>query len=197
MSWSALNLEQRRRRLRSLSLELTSPECSIICLTCGYALSPRANGVSRHLWEKHQIPKCTRNGLSRFLRSLCLLDPNSLPRASDHSSPYPGLRIQYGKVCRHCPYRTLSRDLIFRHLSTEHNAIKADRMRTQACFQDDVPLQSWTLSPSQGYWIVSLSKEHRTSLPVEVSQVIFRFSLIFLVVVTPSLPAISWFRTHS
>lgn len=130
MSWSTLDSEQCRLRLQSLNLVLTSPELSILCLTCGYALSPRANGVSRHLWEKHQSLKSTRKGLSQFLRSLSLLEPNYLPLAPDYSSPHPGLRIHYGKVCRHCSYRTLSRDLMFRHLSIQHRTIKADSIRT-------------------------------------------------------------------
>jgi hypothetical protein len=47
-----------------------SPECAIICTRCQYALQPAGEAVSKHLWEKHEVPLNQRVGLNSFVRSL-------------------------------------------------------------------------------------------------------------------------------
>ena len=113
--------------------------------------------MTRHLADKHAIPKRSRDGLHLLVRALCLPDPNTLPLRPDWSPAHPQLAIRTGVACRHCAYRTTSVDLITRHLAKAHN-----RRRTQGHrgwlrdeVFEDVALQSWTQNGARGYWIAT------------------------------------------
>jgi hypothetical protein len=69
-NWRELAAETVVSRLISLGLYLNSPECAIICTRCQYALQPAGEAVSKHLWEKHEVPLNQRVGLNSFVRSL-------------------------------------------------------------------------------------------------------------------------------
>jgi len=87
--WRELTAETVVNRLISLFLYLNSPECAFICTRCQYALQPAGEAVSKHLWEKHEVPLNQRVGLNSFVRSLHLLDPNVLTPGPDGSAPHP------------------------------------------------------------------------------------------------------------
>jgi len=86
--WRELSAETVVNRLISLGLYLNSPECAIICTHCQYALQPAGEAVSKHLWEKHEVPLNQRVGLNSFVGSLHLPDPNVLPSRPDGSVPH-------------------------------------------------------------------------------------------------------------
>ncbi|KAK2005291.1 hypothetical protein LZ32DRAFT_546376, partial [Colletotrichum eremochloae] len=117
------------QRLNALSLCLNTPEPALICRPCGYALKPFREQVSRHLTEKHDVPKSERRGLSRLVKSIRLPDPNDIPLRSDGLPPHPALTTIIGYACRYCDYQTASTDLISRHITQTHgfkDAQKAD-----------------------------------------------------------------------
>ncbi|KAK4119434.1 hypothetical protein N657DRAFT_626687, partial [Parathielavia appendiculata] len=155
--WSHLQEEERDRRLAAVGLVVNTPERALICRPCGYALQPNGDCVTRHLADKHAIPKHLRDGLFFFIRSLSLPDPNTLPLRPDWSPAHPDLASCTGVACRHCAYRTTSVDLITRHLAKAHNR-RRDPRRTgwlrDEIFQD-VSLQSWTQNGARGYWIAA------------------------------------------
>ncbi|KAK5215272.1 hypothetical protein LTR47_011625 [Exophiala xenobiotica] len=159
MSWSTLNPEQLSLRLQSLNLQLDRQLRTVICLTCGYAVTPRANGVNRHLGEKHQIPPAARRGLSNFLSPLGIRDPRDLSNQPDYSTPRMSLRVQRGVACRKCPYRTLSLKLLSDHLHHQHDVVHTHSTWKRDYIHENVALQSWTLNPPQGYWIVVPPKD--------------------------------------
>ncbi|EAQ90199.1 hypothetical protein CHGG_06818 [Chaetomium globosum CBS 148.51] len=155
--WCFLQEEERNRRLAAIGLVLNVPEPALLCRPCGYALQPNGNCVTRHLADKHAIPKRSRDGLHPLVRALCLPDPNTLPLRPDWSPAHPQLATRTGVACRHCTYRTTSVDLITRHLAKAHN-----RRRTQGHrgwlrdeVLEDVALQSWTQNGARGYWIAT------------------------------------------
>jgi hypothetical protein len=91
-SWKSLPLEQAERSLEALGLQSNQPEQALICTRCKYALKPSGETVSKHLWEKHQIPPEERHGLSAYVKDLHLTDPtNSLLGRTDpnHIPTYP------------------------------------------------------------------------------------------------------------
>jgi hypothetical protein len=126
------------RRLESLGIVLNQPERVLICCRdgCGYALQVSGQRVKNHLWEKHQIPKETRSGLTYFIRSLNLPDPRSVPPRKDGVEPHPHLAEILG------PYRTISPKLIGHHLSC-HGFRRGRKDWVQDDPKDHVVLQCW------------------------------------------------------
>ncbi|EAQ93900.1 hypothetical protein CHGG_02135 [Chaetomium globosum CBS 148.51] len=155
--WSPLQEEERNRRLTALGLVISVPEPALICRPCGYALQPNGNCVTRHLADKHAIPKRSRDGLHPLVRALCLPDPNTLPLRPDWSPAHPQLATHTGVACRHCTYRTTSVELITRHLAKAHNRRRAQGYRGWLRDEvfEDVVLQSWTQNGARGYWIAT------------------------------------------
>jgi hypothetical protein len=155
--WTHLQEEEYNRRLAALGLVISVPEHALICRPCGYALQPNGDCVTRHLADKHAIPKRPRDGLHPFVRALRLPDPNTLPLRPDWSPVHPHLATRTGVACRHCVYRTTSVELITRHLAKAHNRRRDQRHRgwlRDEVFQD-VVLQSWTQNGARGYWIAT------------------------------------------
>ncbi|KAK4232794.1 hypothetical protein C8A03DRAFT_39574, partial [Achaetomium macrosporum] len=145
------------RRLAELGLIINAPEPAVICRSCGYALQPNGECVTRHLADKHGIQKELRHGLTPYIHSLRLPDPNTLPLRSDWSPAHPNLAPRAGVACRHCNYRTTSVDLVTRHLAKAHNRRRAQRQKgwlRDEVFQG-VVLQSWTQNGARGYWIAT------------------------------------------
>src|ERR1700749_3992813 len=85
-------------QLASLGLIISDPERALICTreSCQYALQVHDKRVSRHLCEKHQVPKYDRRGLDKYIASLDLADPRQLPPRPDGSDPHPHLAQQVG-----------------------------------------------------------------------------------------------------
>ncbi|OLN81182.1 hypothetical protein CCHL11_10361 [Colletotrichum chlorophyti] len=144
------------QRLESLQLHLNEPEPVLICRPYGYALKPFGERVSRHLAEKHAVPKPQRRGLSAFVKSLGLVDPNDVALRPDGLPPHEVLIVARGYACRHCDYQTTSGDLISRHLSRTHSV--KDSRKAESWQRDhvhcNVLLQSWSQNGPRGYWIV-------------------------------------------
>ncbi|CAI0645059.1 unnamed protein product, partial [Colletotrichum noveboracense] len=144
-----------RQRLEVLGLHLNDPEPVLICRPCGYALKPQGERVSRHLAEKHNVPKPERRGLNALVRSIGLADPNDVEPRPDGLPPHEALTVLRGYACRHCAYRTVSLDLICRHISSEHGF--RDPRKSDGWQQDhissDVSLQSWSQNGTRGYWV--------------------------------------------
>lgn len=155
--WSPLSREQQIERLASLGLHLNQPEPVIICCTCQYAIQGSGDRISRHVGEKHGIPAEARRGLTAFLRSLALVDPNRLGLREDGSLPHPYLRIMDGFGCKLCGFRSQSSDTVSRHLSKEHDAPRnADSdVATPSHMKKSLKLQSWTQAGKRDYWTVS------------------------------------------
>jgi hypothetical protein len=155
-SWKSLPLEQVERRLEALGLHHDQPEQALICTRCKYALKPSGETVSKHLWEKHQIPPEERHGLSAYVKDLHLTDPNQLPLRQDRSEPHPHLSILSGAECRQCGYRSTSAKLVGRHVSKVHDRKRkrSDWVRDEII--ENLGLQSWTQNGPRQYWIVSV-----------------------------------------
>lgn len=152
--WLDLSPDRRKQRLDALGLYLNSPEPAIICRLCRFALKPFGDRVTRHLGEKHDVPKAARRGLTAFIRSLDLPDPNKLPLRPDGSPRHPHLDVQRGAACKHCDYRTSSIDLLGRHLAKSHGR----KRKTSGWLRDDVMdgtfLQSWVQNGARDFWLV-------------------------------------------
>ena len=87
-NWDRLDSGSVSRRLTALGLYQNHPEPAIICCRCRYALQASGEAVVKHLWEKYQIPPDARKGLTPFVKSLRLPNPNQLPRRPDASPPH-------------------------------------------------------------------------------------------------------------
>lgn len=153
-SWKSLPLEQAERRLEALGLYYNQPEQALICTRCKYALKPSGVTVSKHFWEKHQIPPEERHGLSVYVKDLHLTDPNQLPPRQDRSEPHPHLSILSGAECRECGYRSTSVKLVGCHVSKAHDLRRksSDWMRDEII--ENLSLQSWTQNGPRQYWTV-------------------------------------------
>ncbi|KAK2005687.1 hypothetical protein LZ32DRAFT_545546 [Colletotrichum eremochloae] len=158
--------DKQRQRLEALRLHLNEPEPVLICRPCGYALKPFGERVSRHLAEKHDMPKQQRRGLSALVKSLRLGDPNDVARRPDGLPPHEALTVTRGHACRHCSYRTTSDDLVCRHLSKAHgikDSRKADGWQRDH-IHDGILLQSWSQNGARGYWIAQSTTPGSTPL---------------------------------
>ncbi|KAH9232182.1 hypothetical protein K456DRAFT_1839806 [Colletotrichum gloeosporioides 23] len=147
--------DKQRRRLEALQLHLNEPEPVLICRPCGYALKPFGERVSRHLAEKHEVPKPQRRGLSALVKSLHLGDPNDVALRPNGLPPHKALTVTRGHACRRCSYRTASDNLICRHIAKSHS-IKGLR-KTDGWQRDHIHsgvlLQSWSQNGTWGFWI--------------------------------------------
>ncbi|KAJ6126268.1 hypothetical protein N7471_010761 [Penicillium samsonianum] len=79
---------------------------------------------------------------------------NLAPSQPDGSPADTRLQLLAGYACHRCPYRTVSRDLIRRHLSQEHLQQQRASSRQANGLYDDVYLQTWSQSSSRQYWTV-------------------------------------------
>ncbi|KAF6785961.1 hypothetical protein CSOJ01_15498 [Colletotrichum sojae] len=144
-----------QQRLDALHLCLDDAEPVLICRPCGYALKPFGERVGRHLAEKHDVPKPKRRGLNGLIKSIGLADPNDVPLRPDGLPPHEALLTVRGYACRHCNYRTVSLDLVGRHVSSVHG-FKQNRKAhgwQRDHVLEGVSLQSWSQNGSRGYWI--------------------------------------------
>lgn len=153
-SWKHLSPEEAQHRLGALHLFLDQRARALICIRCKYALKPSGETVSKHLWEKHQTPPEARYGLSAYVKTLCLTDPNDLPLRHDDSEPHPHLSIISGAECRRCEYRSASVKLVARHLSKVHDVRKGNNNWLRDEIRENVNLQSWTQNGCRKYWSV-------------------------------------------
>lgn len=94
------------------------------------------------------------------MNSLKLPSPSSLPKRQDGSVPHPYLRIQEGKACRHCGLRSVSSEVLSKHIRALH---KPELAATRAggkhwlrdYIYDNLSLQSWSFSDIKRAWIVT------------------------------------------
>lgn len=87
--------EQVIDRFTSLSIHCYEwPEPVLLCTRCCVATKANTNRVSRHLGEKHNVPRKRCRGLNMLVRSLGLSDPAKLHLRLDGSEPHPHLVLQ-------------------------------------------------------------------------------------------------------
>ncbi|KAH6971950.1 hypothetical protein EDB80DRAFT_735855 [Ilyonectria destructans] len=81
----------------------------LICTqpTCRYALGSSPTCVTSHLRDKHNLPRHTRKGLSKLLRTLGLYNPTDVDPLADASPEHAKLKVYDGFACCHCPFRTI------------------------------------------------------------------------------------------
>src|SRR5271156_5488876 len=142
--------------LSALGLVISEPERVLICThdDCGYAVQVSDKRVSRHLWEKHHVPKECRRGVDQQVRSLNLFDPRQAPSRPDGVNAHPHLKKYQGLACRQCSYRTRSEKLIKKHFHDAHGSQYELNGRDPAALYDVVWLQSWVQEGARQYWIV-------------------------------------------
>ena len=112
--------------------------------------------MSLHVGEKHGYSSEKRQGLSTFVRTLALPDPNTLAARPDWSRPHQYLSILAGAICLICEFRTTSTDLLQRHVAKKHGqkAVYGDDNRLPDRTCSSVSLQSWSQQGKRQLWIV-------------------------------------------
>ncbi|KAL2211172.1 hypothetical protein CC79DRAFT_1347852 [Sarocladium strictum] len=153
---------QEQERLASVGLFYNpDPQPALICVECGFALCVFSDRVSRHLSERHGVPKVLRKGLNELVRGLALLEPQALLRMLNNSLPHPKLELHCGFACRHCRLPSSSLKVLDSHIRCDH----AD--------QAGVYFQSWGRRDVSRAWIVTLSD----GLPKTPSESLFHLML--------------------
>lgn len=138
----------------------------LICIRedCGFALSPNPDRVSEHLRTRHSTPGDTRKQITTILRSrdLQLRDPAIAGQRPDGSPRDALLRCHDGFLCDTCPFRTISKPMIQRHISQQHpTATSRNKGRPGAI---RVCLQAWVRNPPRSeYWVVARNDIATTS----------------------------------
>jgi hypothetical protein len=128
----------------------------LICASakCRYALKPTA--MSRHLGDRHKTPIKLRREVDEYIEAFPFVyDHASVPLPSDGLAPQPIVPVVDRFACRHCTYKTQSRDAIRKHANKAHNQKRAadeDVCRV-------VRLQSWFGEKQERYWVVDKSKQ--------------------------------------
>ena len=158
----SLSSEQ-QQRLASLSLFYNpAPAPAILCIIYQFAISPCGDRISRHLGEKHDVPKPKRHGLNSLIKSLRLPDPTSLPPQPDGSRPHPHLALQNGYGCRYCQFRSVSSKVSSQHLQHNHTMDKAIACASGSApqtkrhhIQDGLVFQSWAANDTRRSWLVN------------------------------------------
>ena len=153
--------------LRSLGLVIGEPERVLICTheSCGYALQVHDIRVSRHLYEKHKIPKASRRGLDRIVASLGLCDPRSVNPRANRSVPHPLLQVSPGFVCRRCGNLTISSKLHQQNRCASGQSANIEDGSGYDDLDEEVLLQSWVEEGRRPYWIVKREEPSNESSP--------------------------------
>ncbi len=143
----------------------------LICVRdgCKFALSAEGSRVTTHLRDKHNVSSEARKGLSRLLKSFApqgILNPEKAEPRPDGSPEHDKLRVYDGFLCRYCPFRTISPQLIRRHLAISTfggsdtytcpniSEVCSFRGRDIDKNMEYVFLQSWTVGSNRKYWVI-------------------------------------------
>ncbi|KAK2005318.1 hypothetical protein LZ32DRAFT_674617 [Colletotrichum eremochloae] len=138
---------------------LTSVQLSIIndaqLLACSLkdCLSANPKQVTKHLPLQHQIPaKRRKQATSLLWRSdLRLKEPSSTGPRPDGAPIDRRLRCYDGFLCDLCPFRTISKPMIVRHLGREHSQVTTVRFAkssgTITSSYMPIYLQVWVRNP--------------------------------------------------
>jgi hypothetical protein len=140
--------------LDTLGLHINKPEHAIICCSCKFALQGSVEAIVKHLAEKHNVPRSTRDETRPLLRLYTFLEPKKLPLRSDRLAPHLHLLMQHGFACRHCSFRTTSVEMLNRHLSKSHEMKRKTTTWLHDHAVNGLFLQSWDRNGACGYWIV-------------------------------------------
>lgn len=134
----------------------------LICTqpTCRYALGSSPTCVTSHLRDKHNLPRHTRKGLSKLLRTLGLYNPTDVDPLADASPEHAKLKVYDGFACCHCPFRTIHLPTMRRHFSATSadscpsNTPDSRRYGNIDHLFEYVYLQTWTTGSNRKYWII-------------------------------------------
>ncbi|KAK1634969.1 hypothetical protein BDP81DRAFT_432330 [Colletotrichum phormii] len=159
--------------LPSVQLSIIDDAQLLVCSRddCRIALSPTPSGVTEHLRSRHQIPAERRKQVTYTLRrsDLRLKEPTSVEPRPDGVLIDSRLRCYDGFLCDLCPFRTISKPMMARHLSREHFRATTGRWArshaTTASSYMPVYLQAWVRNPPRSqYWTVSLADAATTEV---------------------------------
>ena len=176
--WAGLSAQDIETKLTILGLYINTPERAVICRKCQYALQPAGDAVTRHLGEKHKLPARERRGVTAYIHSLELPDPNKLPVRFNGSEPHPHLALRAGVACAVCGFRSTSFDTVRRHLSKEHS-IRGNRDGWAGhCTNSGLVLQSWSQNGTRSYWNVTPRNDGAAAPNADMSDVFPRQQLL-------------------
>ncbi|MBE3045386.1 hypothetical protein IMZ48_23115 [Candidatus Bathyarchaeota archaeon] len=146
--------------LTRLQLHVDPSAQVLICgdEACGFALLPYPTIVSNHLRQRHGIPSDERRQVTSLLkaRTTPLAYPTSAPLPRDGSPRNLNLQLYDGFACKFCKVRTVSAQVISRHVAAAHEKQRLQLHGDLKAMYDPVYLQTWTRSPSASaaqYWI--------------------------------------------
>jgi hypothetical protein len=140
-------------------------KCAVLQLI---SLQVHDKRVSRHLCEKHQIPKASRRGVDRIVASLELCDPRSVNPRPNRSIPHPLLQVSPGFVCRRCGNLTISSKLHQQHRCASGQLVNIEDDSSYDDLDEEVSLQSWVKEGRRPYWIVKPEDPSNESSPSDV-----------------------------
>ncbi|KAK1659806.1 hypothetical protein BDP55DRAFT_331669 [Colletotrichum godetiae] len=159
--------------LTSVQLSIIDDAQLLVCSRddCRIALSPTPSGVPEHLRSRHQTPVERRKQVTYTLRrsDLRLKEPTSVEPRPDGVLIDSRLRCNDGFLCDLCPFRTMSKPMIARHLNREHFRATTGRWArshaTTASSYMPVYLQAWVRNPPRSqYWTVSRADAATTAV---------------------------------
>jgi hypothetical protein len=135
---------------------------ALICKVCQYTLAVSRSQVTSHLWNKHQICPESRQDITPLIRSLKIPNSTNIRLRPDKSLVHPHLEVYRGYACLTCKYRTISLEMMTRHVSPccpPPRALSTRRRNPDDPYQD-VQLQTWATGASRRYWIVRGALTH-------------------------------------
>lgn len=88
------------------------------------------------------------------MKTLRLPDPGTLGPRKDGSLPHRHLVVQPGATRRLCDFRSISLDLMTRHMSKEHRRKSDQKTWLRDEVSTGISFQNWTQGGRRAYWIV-------------------------------------------
>jgi Orsellinic acid/F9775 biosynthesis cluster protein D len=128
----------------------------LICLgnTCHRAVRPA--GLAAHVRRKHKVPRDIWRQVEQYIKGFPFeYDYSSVPLPVDGLAPQPIIQVVDGLQCRHCTFKTQSRDAMKKHGNKEHSM---QRVANDELFQP-ARLQSWFWDGKERYWVVDESQQ--------------------------------------
>lgn len=145
-------IPQALSQLVALSIEYSV----LICKGHGCSRAVRPAGLVAHVRRKHKVPKDVWQQVEQYIQGFPFeYDYSSVPLPVDGLAPQPIIQVVRGFQCRHCAFKTQSRDAMKKHGNKEHSL---KRIADDELFQP-VKLQSWFWEGKERYWSVDESQQ--------------------------------------